>query len=52
MMFRQPEWIPPARRQAHTWSSNSFHSPGNSGQVVAAATTAVGRASASVTVTW
>ena len=52
MMFRQPRLMPPARRQAHTSSSSCDHSAGNSGQVVAAAATAVGRAVTSVTVTW
>jgi len=51
MMFRQPRSIPAVRRQAHTSSSSVFHSDGNSGQLVAAATTAVGRAATSVIVT-
>jgi hypothetical protein len=43
--------MPFARRQAHTSSSSVVHSDGNSGQLVAAATTAVGRAGIPVTVT-
>ena len=51
MTLRQPRSIPPARRHAHTSSSSAGHSAGNSCQVVVAATTAVGRATASTPVT-
>src|SRR5579871_6040893 len=52
MTTRQPREIPPARRQAHTSSLSSRHSVGNSCHVVAAGTTAVGRASTPFTLTW
>lgn len=49
MTFGQPPVMPWLRRQTHTSSSSCFHSVGNSDDVVAAATTAVGRASTVVT---
>ena len=43
--------LPFRRRQGYTWSSMGFHCAGKSGQVVVAATTAVGRSVTTVTVT-
>ena len=51
MMLRQPRSIPAAHRQPHTSPSNCPHTVGNSGHVVVAATTAVGRDSASAGLT-
>src|SRR2546429_1415537 len=51
MTLGQPWSTPPARRQAHTSSSSSFHRAGNCAQVVVAGTTAVGRAATNWTVT-
>ena len=51
MTLRQPRWIPPARRHAHTSPSSSDHNAGNFCHVVVAGTTAVGRPATTASLT-